>query len=132
MQFRELSSSELDEGFSLLSSLRIDISPERFADYINTYSPTYRPIGAFERGILMIYTGASIHENLEYGRYLIIDDFAAKEGFEYHSREMIEYLNDYAKMHGCQCLILWGKQRGIKLEYLEGFRPKRDGFIKTF
>lgn len=131
MQFRELSSSELDEGFSLLTSLRLDLTPEHYANYINTYSPhTYRPIGAFEKGILAIYTGVSIHENLELGRYLIIDDFAVHTGYERYTREMIDYISDYAKMYSCTSIVLWGRQRGISLNDLKGFRPKRDGYIK--
>lgn len=132
MQFRELSSSELDEGFSLLSTLRLEITPEHYAEYLNAHSPhSYRPIGAFEKGALAIYAGISIHENLELGRYLIIDDFAVRTEYERFSREMIDYLSDYAKMYKCESIVLWGKQRGISIDDLVGFRPKRDGFIKT-
>lgn len=130
MQFRELSSSELDEGFTLLSHLRLDLTIEQFANYINTYSPLiYRPIGAFERGTLIVYAGINIHENLEFGKYLIVDDFVTREGCESHSREMIEYLRDYGRMHGCNSVVIWGRHRGISIDDLEGFRPKRDGYI---
>ncbi len=133
MQFRELASSECGEAYALLSTLRSELTLEVYLAYLSTASPhTYRPLGAFERGGLQVYAGVSIHENLELGRYLLVDDFVAREGSEKHSREMIDYLGDYAKMHTCKKMIVWGIHRGIRLADLEGFRPKRDGFIKIF
>lgn len=131
MQFRELSASELVEGFALLTTLRPELTSEAFDAFITAqYPKDYRPIGAYERGELQIYAGVSIRENLELGRHLIIDDFAAHEGYEYLSREMIDFLGDYAKMYKCQSVLMWGKQRGLSIDDLDGFRPKRDGFIK--
>ena len=131
MQFRELSSSELEGGYQLLSTLRIDLAEDDFLTYIAAQHPqTYRPIGAYQRGELAVYAGVSIHENLEFGRYLLIDDLVAAEKNDHHVREMVDYLCDYAKMHKCKCVIAWGKQRGLQLEDLKEFRPKRDGFIK--
>lgn len=132
MQFRELSLSELQEGFSLLLSLRPELTQETFDQFIASQFPKdYRPIGAYERGHLRIYAGISIRENLELGRHLIIDDFIAMETYEHLNREMIDFLNDYAKMYKCLSVILCGKQRGLSINDLQGFRPKRDGFIKT-
>lgn len=132
MQFRELSSAEWDEGFALLSTLRPDLTQELFDAYLKTHFPhTYRPIGAYERGVLCLYTGVSIHENLELGRYLLIEDFVARQEYVHHSRQMIEFLEDYAKMHRCGVVVLWGSHSGLKMEDLRGFRPKRDGFSKT-
>lgn len=131
MQFRELSASEFAEGFALLTTLRPELTSEAFDAFITSqYPKDYRPIGAYQRGELQIYAGVSIRENLELGRYLIIDDFAAHEGYEHLSREMIDYLGDYAKMHKCQSVLVWGKQRGLSFDDLSGFRPKRDGFVK--
>jgi len=133
VQFRELSETEIVEGFALLTALRSELTSDQFNAFINSqYPKDYRPIGAYERGELRIYAGVSIRENLELGRYLIIDDFVAGEGYEHLSGEMIHYLSDYAKMHKCDNLLLWGKQRGISIDDLKEFRPKRDGFIKTF
>lgn len=132
MQIRELSPGELEEGFELLSILRFETSFDQFKTFISSNSPqSYRPIGAYERGDLRIYAGVSIRENLEFGRHLVIDDFVAREGFEHLSTEMMDFLGDYAKMHACKTIILWGKQRGISLDDLVGFRPKRDGFIRN-
>lgn len=132
MQIRELSSSEFEEGFSLLSHLYPDLTVEGFGTFIASQFPNdYRPIGAYEKGKLCIYAGVSIRENLALGRYLIIDDFTTREEYEHFSGEMIEFLTDYAKMHRCENIFLWGKQRGLSIEDLKGFRPKRDGFIKT-
>jgi hypothetical protein len=131
MQFRELSSSELEGGYQLLCTLRIDLTQDDFLTYIASQHPqTYRPIGAYQQGKLAVYAGVSIHENLELGRYLLIDDLAAAHDNQHHVREMVDYLCDYAKMHKCKCVIAWGKQRGLRLEDLHTFRPKRDGFIK--
>jgi hypothetical protein len=131
MQFRELASSELDKAYALLRTLRPDLSAEHYAAYINLHSPhTYRPLGAYERENLSIYCGISIHENLELGRYMIIDDLVAREEAERHVSEMIAFLNDYAKMYHCTSIFLWGEQKGVKIGDLAGFRPKRDGFIK--
>lgn len=133
MQFRELSSSELGEGYQLLSTLRIELSEDDFLTYIAAQHPQiYRPIGAYERGELAIYAGISIHENFELGRYLLIDDLVAPVNHKHHVREMIDYLSDYAKMHKCTSIILWGTHTGLTSEDLEGFRPKRNGFIKIF
>ncbi|MDP2076520.1 MAG: hypothetical protein Q8N01_10975 [Sulfuricurvum sp.] len=131
MQFRELSSSELEEGYRLLSTLRIDLTEDDFLTYIVAQHPqTYRPIGAYQRGELAVYAGVSIHENFELGRYLLIDDLVASENHSHHIREMVDYLCDYAKMHKCKSIIAWGKQRGLQMGDLKEFRPKRDGFIK--
>lgn len=131
MQFRELSSSELEEGYHLLCTLRIDLTEDQFSTYISgQYPQTYRPIGAYQRGELAVYAGVSIHENLELGRYLLIDDLAAMDHNQHHVCEMVDYLCDYAKIHNCKCVIAWGKQRGLQLADLKEFRPKRDGFIK--
>ena len=133
MQFRELSASELAEGFTLLITLRTELTSDEFETFITSqYPKDYRPIGAYERGELRIYAGVSIRENLELGRHLIVDDFASHKGYEHLSREMIDYLGDYAKMHKCRSILVWGKQQGITLDDLSGFRPKRDGYIKTF
>lgn len=133
MQFRELSSDELDEGFSLLIHLHPELTLDQFQQFLTSvYPKDYRPIGAYERGDLQIYAGVSIRENLTLGRHLIIDDFVSKKGFEHLSKEMIDYLSDYGKMHKCQSVLLIGKRLGMKLEDLEGFRPKRDGYLKMF
>ena len=133
MQIRELSPSELVEGFALLTTLQLELTSDQFDAFITSQYPRdYRPIGAYERGELQIYAGVSIRENLELGRHLIIDDFAVYEGYEDKSKEMISYLEDYAKIHKCKTLLVWGKQRGLSINDLSGFRPKRDGFIKTF
>ena len=132
MQIRELSSSEFEEGFVLLSHLHPDLTSEQFNAFLASHSPqTYRPIGAYERGVLCLYAGVSIHENLELGRYLLIDDFVVREEDEKNAGEMIEFLGAYAKLHRCRTILLWGKHRGLRIEALKGFRPKRDGFIKT-
>lgn len=131
MQFRELSASELVEGFALLTTLRTELTSDQFDAFITSqYPKDYRPIGAYQRGELQIYAGVSIRENLELGRHLIIDDFVTYSGCESLSREMIDYLIDYAKIHTCESILLWGKQQGISISDLEGFRPKRDAYIK--
>ncbi|MDO9056895.1 MAG: hypothetical protein Q7U69_10145 [Sulfuricurvum sp.] len=131
MQFRELSASELVEGFALLTTLRPELTSEAFDAFITSqYPKDYRPIGAYQRGELQIYAGVSIRENLELGRHLIVDDFVTYSGCEHLSREMIDYLVDYAKMYKCRSLLVWGKQQGISIDDLAGFRPKRDGYIK--
>lgn len=133
MQFRELSASELVEGFALLTTLRPELTSDQFDTFITSqYPKDYRPIGAYQRGELQVYAGVSIRENLELGRHLIVDDFVTYNGCEHLSREMIDYLCDYAKIYKCQSLVVWGKQRGLKINDLDGFRPKRDSFIKIF
>ncbi|MBN2870478.1 MAG: hypothetical protein JXK04_05930 [Campylobacterales bacterium] len=131
MQIRELSPSERDDGFALLSALHPDLTSDQFNNFLISHSPqTYRPIGAYERNVLCIYAGVSIHENLALGRYLQIDDFVVREEDEKSTGEMIEFLGDYAKLHRCQNILLLGKNRGLRIEDLKGFRPKRDGFLK--
>lgn len=131
MQFRELSASELVEGFALLTTLRPELTTDAFDLFITSHYPKeYRPIGAYQQNDLQVYAGVSIRENFELGRHLIVDDFVTYAGCENLSREMIDYLCDYAKMYKCQSIVFWGKQRGVSISDLEGFRPKRDGFIK--
>lgn len=131
MQFRELSSGELEAGYHLLCTLRIDLTEDDFLTYIAAQHPqVYRPIGAYQRGELTVYAGVSIHENLELGRYLLIDDLVVIDKHSHYVREMVDYLCDYAKIHKCKSIIVWGRQRGLQLEDLKDFRPKRDGFIK--
>lgn len=132
MQIRELSPSEWEEGYFLLSKLRFETSFEQFKTFISSQSPqNYRPIGAFQRGELSIYAGVAIRENLEIGRHLVLDDFIAREGDEYLCSEMIDFLRDYGKMHKCTSLFIWGTHRGLSLRDLNAFRPKRDGYISA-
>jgi hypothetical protein len=132
VQFRELSASELVEGFSLLTTLRTELTADHFDAFISSqYPKDYRPIGAYQRGELQIYAGVSIRENLELGRHLIINDFVTYSGYEHLSREMIDYLSDYAKLHKCKSILVWGKQRGLSITDLEEFRPKRDVYLKS-
>lgn len=132
MQIRELSPSELDEGYALLSTLRFELTPEQFAAFITSRFPKdYRPIGAYERGTLRIYAGIALRENLEIGRHLIIDDFVTDAGYEHLSKEVIDFLRDYAKMHGCREILIFGKQSGLSINDLEGFRPRRDGYWRA-
>jgi hypothetical protein len=131
MQIRELSENELEQAYHLLCTLRLDLTIEQYETFLlGCYPKDYRAIGALQQGTLVVYAGICIRENLEIGRHLVIDDFVANEDYEHKSAEMIDFLNDYAKMHKCSCLTIFGKQKGLKLEDLEGFRPKRDGFIK--
>jgi hypothetical protein len=131
VQFRELSSSELSEGYTLLATLRIELTSDQFETFITSqYPKDYRPIGAYERGELRIYAGVSIRENLEFGRHLIMDDFVTDKGYEHLSREMVDYLGDYAKMHKCKRVMVWGKQWGLSINDLKEFRPNRNGFIR--
>ncbi|MDD2780160.1 hypothetical protein [Sulfuricurvum sp.] len=132
MQFRELSASELVEGFALLTTLRTELTSEAFDAFITSqYPKDYRPIGAYQRGELQVYAGVSIRENLELGRHLIVDDFVTYSGCENLSGEMVDYLCDYAKLHKCKSILVWGKQRGLSITDLEEFRPKRDVFLKN-
>lgn len=132
MQIRELSPSELDAGYTLLRSLRLELTPDQFDSFITSQFPKdYRPIGAYERGDLRIYAGVAIRENLEIGRHLLINDFVADSGYEHLSKEVIDFLRDYAKMHGCREIIIFGKQRGLSIDDLEGFRPRRDGYWRA-
>lgn len=132
MQIRELSPSELDEGYVLLNTLHLELTPDQFATFIASQFPRdYRPIGAYERGNLRIYAGIAIRENLEIGRHLILDDFVADAGYEHLSKEVIDFLRDYAKIHGCKEIIVFGKKRGLSIDDLEGFRPKRDGYWRA-
>lgn len=131
MQIRELSPSELQEGLPLLKTLRPDLTDTQFERFIASQFPRdYRPLGAYEKGILQIYAGVSLRENLELGRYLIVEDFAVREHYDHLSQEMIDFLGDYARMHSCCAVLVWGKQKGLRLKDLEGYRPKRDGWIK--
>lgn len=132
MQCRELIASELDTAFPLLQTIRPDLEPETFAHFLNIHSPsTYRPLGGYTRGELKIYAGVSIHENLELGRYLFIDDLAVVVTCsDKEIVEMLAYIEDYGKIYQCQIVMLWGKNSGIRYELLKGFRPKRDGYIK--
>jgi len=132
MQIRELSPSELDKGYALLNTLRLELTPDQFDTFITSQFPKdYRPIGAYERGHLCIYAGVAIRENLEIGRHLLIDDFVADTGYEHLSKEVIDFLRDYAKIHGCKQIIIFGKQRGLSIDDLEGFRPRRDGYWRA-
>lgn len=64
--------------------------------------------GVFEGEELVTYAGAYIQTNLYYKRHLFIDDLVTYDSVRSrgYGDAMIEYLTNYAKVGGCENIVL--------------------------
>ncbi len=128
MQFRELSLDEIVDNFETISLHYIDLDIDNFREFLEKNHPSsYRAIGAFERGELLIYAGVSIRENLSYGLFIEVEEFISQNRL--HTKEMLDFINDYAKLYGCKKILLNTPAIGLNIDDLADYTPARGIFM---
>jgi len=136
MQIRELDLKELDVAWEVLSQLRVELSYDEFEDLIyEMRHKDYKMFGLFEGEELVTYAGAFIQTNLYHKRHLFVDDLVTYDSVRSrgYGEAMLDYLSNYAKMAGCERIVLTsGLVREKAHEFYEkkGFSKKSFTFVK--
>ena len=129
MQIRELDLKELENIYSVVSQLRVDLSYEEFENLIyDMRYMEYKMIGIMQKDLLLCYAGVAIQTNLYHKRHLYIFDLVTDEKYrtQGYAKMMLEYLVDYAKMGMCENIVL---SSGLAKEDVHSFYEK-NGFSK--
>ncbi len=135
MQIREISLKELDTAYELIKELR-DLSYDEFEDLIyEMRHREYKMFGLFERDMLHTYAGIAVQTNLYHKKHLYIDDLVTKEGSRSYGygKEMLNYLEDYAKMFQCEAVVLssgFAREEAHRFYEKYGFSKKSFLFFK--
>lgn len=109
MQIREILLTELEEAYEVLKELRTALSYDEYEDLVyEMRHQEYKIFGLYHQGVLSTYAGVSVHVNLYYKRHLFLYDLVTTQQFrsQGHGKEMLCYLEDYAKINNCERLVL--------------------------
>ena len=109
MQIREIHLTELEEAYEVLKELRPELTYDAYEDLVyEMRHQEYKIFGLYHQGQLSTYAGVSVQVNLYYRRHLFIYDLVTKSELRsrVHAQEMLSYLEDYAKVLQCSCLVL--------------------------
>jgi len=137
MQIREINLKELEIVFEVLSQLRVGLSFKEFDDLIyDMRHMDYKMIGLFERDVLVTYAGVAVQTNFYHKRHLYIFDLVTDEKFrsQGYAKEMMEYLEVYAKTAMCENLVLSSgllREKAHRFYEREGFSKKSFLFFKA-
>ncbi len=129
MQIREMSLKELDVVYEVLSQLREDLSFKEFDDLVyDMRHMEYKMIGLFDKSRLITYAGVAVQTNFYHKRHLYVYDFVTDEPYRSQGfgKEMMEYLEVYAKTAMCENIVL---SSGLQREKAHLFYEK-SGFCK--
>lgn len=129
MQIREMNLKELDVLYEVLSQLRVDLSFKDFDDLVyDMRDMDYKMIGLFERDKLITYAGIAVQTNFYHKRHLYVYDLVTDSAYRSQSfgKEMMEYLEVYAKTAMCENIVL---SSGLQREKAHIFYNK-SGFMK--
>jgi len=137
MQIREMNLKELDVVYEVLSQLRVDLSFKEFDDLVyDMRHIDYKMIGLFEREKLITYAGVAVGTNFYHKRHLYLYDLVTDVEYrgKGYGKEMMLYLEDYAKTAMCENIVLSsGLQREDAHRFYEndGFEKKSFLFVKS-
>ncbi|QSZ41179.1 GNAT family N-acetyltransferase [Sulfurimonas aquatica] len=136
MQIREMNLKELDLIYGVLSQLRDELSFKEFDDLVyEMRHMEYKMIGLLERGELISYAGVAVQTNFYHKRHLYVFDLVTDEKYrgKGYGKEMLTYLEDYAKTAMCENIVLSsGFSRDMAHKFYEknGFMKKSYVFLK--
>ncbi|MEA1918834.1 MAG: GNAT family N-acetyltransferase [Campylobacterota bacterium] len=137
MQIREISLKELDIAYELVKELRTTLSYDEFEDLVyEMRHQEYKMFGIFEGDTLISYAGVSVLINLYHKRHLYIFDLVTKvtHRSQTFGRQILEYLEDYARLRQCEHLVLSSGAQREKAHHFyerEGFEKKSSLFVKS-
>jgi len=136
MQIREMNLKELDVIYEVLSQLRPTLSFKEFDDLVyDMRHMDYKMIGLFQRDRLITFAGVAVQTNFYHKRHLYIFDLVTDSQFrgENFGKEMLEYLEVYAKTAMCENVVLssnFERERAHKFYEKRGFNKKSFLFLK--
>ena len=132
MQIREMSLKELDAIYELLVQLRPELSFKEFDDLVyDMRHMDYKMIGMLQRGELVTFAGVAVQTNFYHKRHLFVFDLVTDEKYRNrgYGKEMLEYLESYAKTAMCEKIVL---SSGLQREAAHRFYEKNDFVKKSF
>jgi len=136
MQIREMNLKELDVIYKVLSQLRPTLSFKEFDDLVyDMRHMEYKMIGLFQRGELITYAGVAVQTNFYHKRHLYIFDLVTDSKYrgQEFGKEMLEYLEVYAKTAMCEKIVLsssFEKEQAHRFYEKRGFSKKSFLFLK--
>ncbi len=136
MQIREISLKELDIAYELIAELR-DLSYDEFEDLVyEMRHRNYKMFGLFENARLRTYAGVVVQTNLYHKQHLYVEDLITTKASRScgYGKEMLTYLEDYAKMFQCHHLVLssgFAREEAHRFYEHYGFCKKSFLFLKT-
>jgi len=130
MQILKLRKEDLKRAYEVLKELRTTLEYEEFIETLEIMQDkqNYTMFGLWDKGEIQSYAGVEIQTNLYWKRHLFIHDLVTKSSSRDngYGKQMIDFLNDYAKMHKCENIALTsGSQRKDAHRFYE-----REGFDK--
>ena len=132
MQIREMNLKELDTIYELLVQLRPELSFKEFDDLVyDMRHMEYKMIGMLQRGELVTFAGVAVQTNFYHKRHLFVFDLVTDEKHRNrgYGKEMLEYLESYAKTAMCEKIVL---SSGLQREDAHRFYEKNDFVKKSF
>lgn len=128
MQIREMNFKELDVIYELLVQLHTELSFQEFDDLIyDMRHIEYKMIGLFEKERLITYAGVAVETNFYHKRHLMVYDFVTDASYRHQGfgKEMLEYLEVYARTAMCENIVLSSGFESEKLFERIGFKRER-------
>lgn len=138
MQIREILLTELEEAYEVLKELRPELSYDEYEDLVYAMRhQEYKIFGLYHQGKLSTYAGVAVQVNLYWKRHLFLYDLITTKAFrsQGHGKEMLEYLEDYAKITNCTMLVLTSsfiREDAHRFYEREGYRKSGFTLTKTF
>ncbi len=109
MQVREINLTELHLAYEIYKYSQNDITYKEYEDIIyQAVKENYKIILAIENNEPLAYAGVRVQTNLEFRKHINIDEIVIKNNLnkiDYY-KELILYMNDYARMNQCSDIII--------------------------
>lgn len=137
MQIREILLTELDEAYEVIKELRPELSYNEYEDLVyDMRHQEYKIFGLYYQDKLSTYAGVAIQVNLYWKRHLYIYDLVTKTELRSlgHGKEMLSYLEDYAKVMQCTKVALSSglpRLEAHRFYEREGYEKKSFVFLKS-
>jgi len=103
------SNDDLVKGFHVLKQLRTHLDEQSFFElYEEMKKEGYQVIGLEENGVTVAVAGIIILTNLYNGKHVFVYDLVTDESKRSsgHGKQLLDYLYEYGKKHGCQLVTL--------------------------
>ena len=111
MQLREITLHELESAFALVTTHYDTLDYDTFEERIYAMRERYKMFGIFDAKTLLSLAGASLHVNLALGKHLLIEEVVTTDAE--HTKQLLSYLEDYAKITGCRYMTTQEPQLGF-------------------
>jgi len=112
MQIREITFQELETVYDVVCEGYPLMRYDTFEDLIyDMRHMNYTMFGIFEKEMLVTYAGVAIQTTLQHQRHLAVFELLTRKSMRHkgYGTMMLEYLEDYAKMGMCSCVLAHDK-----------------------